>query len=291
MDILTYYQYTNDVIFYNHALKIKQNDTDYRAHSHDAFEIILYKRGKITYTVNGQQYRLTQNDLVFARPFDIHNIQIGGDAIYERHNILFDRSLLPADIYNKIPKDLHVISLDNNQTVINLFKKMDFYCENLKDETLGLMLKNLIQEICVHIVLEAESSIVHKEESTNELVADAISYINENLVTLTGVEEICKALAISKSHLHHLFTKHLKISPKKYIITKRLALAQKEVLAGRKPTEVCLECGFADYSSFYRAYRNFFKSSPSGKLSPEKITISHDNSPQKSPARVRQTKI
>ena len=262
MDILTYFEYKNEHLYYSHAQKVKHKEADYRAHSHDAFELIFYKRGKITYTVNGQQYRLAQNDLVFARPFDIHNIQIGGDAIYERHNILFDRSLLPDDIYSKIPKDLNVISFDNNQTVINLFKKMDFYCENLSGEALGLMIRNLIQEVCVNIILEAEFSVVHKEESENTLVTDAINYINKNLITLTGVEEICDALAISKSHLHHLFTKHLKISPKKYVTTKRLALAQKEMLSGGKPTDVCMRCGFADYSSFYRQFKQRFGISP-----------------------------
>jgi len=57
----------------------------------------------------------------------------------------------------------------------------------------------------------------------------------------------------------------MQISPKRYITAKRLALAQREICSGGKPTEVCLECGFADYSAFYRAYVAHFGKKPSDK--------------------------
>ena len=280
MDILTFYEYSNDLIYYNHARKTKQSRSDYWAHSHDAYEIIFYKKGSIIYTINGQEYRLAQHDLVFTRPFDIHYIDTFENDTYERYNILFDKSILPDSISNKITRDINVLSFNNNQNVINLFKKMDFYCENVHGEELGIVLKNLIQEVCVNIIIEAKNSAVHIHTISNPIVVDAINYIEEHLTTLTGIQEICDHLFITKSHLQHLFTEHLKISPKKYIITKRLALAQAEMLSGGKPTEICIKCGFGDYSAFYRAYKNYFHCSPSGKISSERVTLSHDNTPR-----------
>lgn len=282
MDIENYFQYADDTIYYNHAKKSNHCKEDYYPHSHDIVEIIFFKRGKIIYTVDGRQYRLSRNDLVISRPLDIHCISIGGNEDYERYNILIDEKTLPFDIYTRIPINLDVVSFDSNQTVINIFDKMDYYCNRLKGLELKLMLKNLIQEIFINVMLEAESARENTYTQTNTLVCSAITYIDKNLLTLTGIEEICRELFITKSHLHHLFIKHLKISPKKYITSKRLALAQREICAGVKPTEVYAKCGFSDYSAFYRAYRAHFGHKPSERLSAERTIITHDNTPIKS---------
>ena len=131
-----------------------------------------------------------------------------------------------------------------------------------------------VQEIFVNIMMEMKSA---KEENdyvqTNDIVCRAITYMEENLTTLYGMEEVASALFITKSHLHHLFVRHMGITPKKYILTKRLAMAHREISAGGKPTEVYRFCGFADYSAFYRAYRTHFKKSPSDKVTNATITL------------------
>jgi AraC-like DNA-binding protein len=128
------------------------------------------------------------------------------------------------------------------------------------------MMKNLIEEIFYNIIIEVSSSGQRSYEHTNPIVSRAISYIDENLLTLSGIEEICNELYITKSHLHHLFKKYLKITPKKYITAKRLALAQREIYAGKKATDVCLKCGFSDYSAFFRAYKNHFGRCPTDSV-------------------------
>ena len=94
------------------------------------------------------------------------------------------------------------------------------------------------------------------------LIVEQIDYIEKNLLTLNDIEEIAKELYITKSHLHHLFIKHLKMPPKKYITIKRLTIAKRELYSGAKATDVCAKCGFADYSAFYRAYKKQFGHSP-----------------------------
>jgi AraC-like DNA-binding protein len=44
---------------------------------------------------------------------------------------------------------------------------------------------------------------------------------------------------------------------------KRLLLAQKLLSAGEKATAVCEQCGFGDYTTFYRNYTSFFGQLPS----------------------------
>lgn len=260
---ITHSSFYSNEILYNHATKENCISNDYKFHFHDITEIIFIKSGNISYVVGSKKYKLKKNTLILSRPTDWHCICIDGPEKYERYDILYDEKLLPFDIYQKIPDDVNVIEFSENRNIINIFNKMDYYANKLDGEILNKMLMNLTEEIIFNIVIELNSGKQNIYEQTNPLICTAISYIDRNLTTLKDIDEICNELYITKSHLHHLFTKHLKITPKKYITAKRLALAQREIYNGGKATEVCLKCGFSDYSAFFRAYKNHFGKSPS----------------------------
>lgn len=253
----------SDDIFYNHITKEDNKSSDYRFHFHDVTEIIFFKSGNISYVAGGKKYKLKENTLVFSRPTDWHCISIDGPEKYDRYNILYDEKKLPFNIYKKIPSDINIIDFGENRNVIEVFNKMDFYSKKLSGESLDKIMKNLIEEIFFNIVIEVDTERQNAYEQTNPIVSRAISYIDKNVLTISGIEDICSQLFITKSHLHHLFAKHLKISPKKYITVKRLAIAQREIYAGKKAIDVCQKCGFSDYSAFFRAYKNHFGRCPS----------------------------
>ncbi|MBQ9086972.1 MAG: helix-turn-helix transcriptional regulator [Clostridia bacterium] len=280
MDIINILEYADETLSYNHAVKSRQSQEDYLPHSHDVFELIFLKRGNMTYTVDGQRYRLQCDDLVISRPFDIHCLHVEGQEDYERYNILFDESVSPFPFYERIPRSVNVVHFRNHLAVTQLFDKMDFYCDRLEGKERKQMLTNLIQEVLVRVMLEADSAKESQYTPANVLVCAAISYIDDHLLTLGSIEEICRELYITKSHLHHLFAEHLGISPKKYVTHKRLALAQREIASGGRPTEVCVKCGFSDYSAFYRAYRSRFGRKPSERVNVERAVITHDNTPR-----------
>ena len=258
--------YADEQILFRHSLVVNPPKDVYKPHSHNICELLLFKRGDVKYITRGRQYQLKEDDLVFSRPLEIHDIQPATGVPYERYNILFDEKTLPFDIWSKFPENLDIISFRNVHSVLSLFEKMDYYRQRLDGAELKLVLTALTQEIFVNIMIEMESAKTENDYvQTNDIVCRAISYIEENLTTLSGIEEVAAALFITKSHLHHLFIRHMGITPKKYILTKRLALAHREISAGGKPTDVYRFCGFADYSVFYRAYRSHFGKSPSDK--------------------------
>lgn len=275
--------YEDDVIVYTHMTKHSPPASDYQPHSHTCCELIFYKQGAISYTVDGRRYKLSRNNLVLSRPFAIHSIEIDGAGDYERYNILFDEKTLPYDVLGKIPPGLDVLNFDGNPSVVQLFEKMDYYCSHLEGMERARILRNLIEEIFVTIVIEAGSAAARTYTQTNAVICAAIAYIEEHLTTLTGLDEICRELYITKSHLHHLFTEHLQITPKKFIVGRRLAMAQREICSGGRPTEVCRRCGFADYSSFYRAYTAHYGHRPSEKSTDVREILSSDNTPHRTP--------
>lgn len=264
-------------IFFNHRLMLNVHSEEFRPHTHAVCELILFKKGKVTYSVQGKNYRLRKDDLIITRPSEMHGVlpNIGSD--YERYNILFDEKTLPFDIFKKIPPKIDVINVGHNHIIMDAFEKMDYYEKNLPEIQLNLMLINLCQEILINILLELDSTTNQSDYTvTNEIVSNAMAYIDENLLNITNVEEVSKALFVTKSHLHHLFMKNLNISPKKYIISKKMVLAQREILSGKNPTKLYEKYGFNDYSSFYRSYKSHFGLSPSEKTLTE-IIVADNN--------------
>jgi AraC-like DNA-binding protein len=59
---------------------------------------------------------------------------------------------------------------------------------------------------------------------------------------------------MSVSQLERVFKQATHSSVWHYITLKRLAAARERIESGSSATDASLECGFGDYSSFYRAY-------------------------------------
>ena len=49
--------------------------------------------------------------------------------------------------------------------------------------------------------------------------------------------------------------KNTGISIHQYLIMRRILIAQELIRQGVKPKDASLQCGFSDYSSFYRAFK------------------------------------
>ena len=167
---------------------------------------------------------------------------------------------MPEAILAKIPDSVHVINFEGNPVVIQLFEKMDYYCENLSGEDLGRILSMLLVEVLTNVSIQIGSA---KENfSGNPLTVQAVRYIEKNILSIEDVDALCSELAISKSYLYQIFLQDLQTTPKRYIVEKRLNMARREILLGAKAAAVYSQYGFSDYSAFFRAYKKYFGYSP-----------------------------
>ena len=262
MPVLSFF-YSKDFV-YTH--KYTEAPYDFPIHSHDICELIYLKKGDVSYMVEGKVYKPSKNCLFLTHPLENHAILINSPVPYERYNILFDEKSLGSNIYHKISPQTIMMNFDSNAIILDLFKKMDYYCENFEEKELQIILTHLTEEVLYHFVLAAKKSDQSSVYTTNPLIQAAVDYIREHIHMPLTVDMICNELFISKSHLHHLFVNHLKQTPQKYILSKKLATAQRELRTGRKPTDVYSGCGFVDYSTFFRAYKKYFGHAPSEEI-------------------------
>ncbi len=255
--------YSDSDFLFNHARIEKPNDETFQFHTFDVCEIIFLKSGNIKAVIDGKEYKLYENSLVIFRPNLVHRIKIEDDTPYERYDILFDEKIIGKVAYNKIDKDLNVINFNGDHYIIDIFKKFDYYSSSFEGDDLGKILKNLTEEVLYNLTLVKNEDYESSYNVINSIINSAIEYIEKNYRSQISIETICKELFISKCHLHHLFMEILKTTPKKYINTKRLIEARKLIRSGQKPHEVFSLCGFTDYGTFYRNYKNHFGHIPS----------------------------
>lgn len=255
----------NEDIILHHSCTENTDAKRFMPHYHEMCELVFLVSGDVSYVVEGKTYKLKKWDVVVSRPMQIHTILPEDGTEYERFVAIFNPHSLPKEIWEKIKKGPDVYPSGADDRIIELFTKLDYYRERFDDECFASIAKSVVTEIAFNL------SLYDEEESValvNPIISKALEFIKLNLLTVESVEEVCNSLYITKSHLHHLFTKHLQVTPAKYIMAKRLMLAQKKIKKGAKPTQVFSECGFTDYATFFRNYKEHFGYPPSleGKI-------------------------
>ena len=149
-----------------------------------------------------------------------------------------------------------------------IIKKIDFYHKHFDGEDFERILTGLLCELFYLLSVTPATENTDAPTVTSPTLSLALSYINENLTTLSGVEEVARKCFVTESYLYRLFKNELHKTPLKYITSKRLLLAERMICDGEKPTGVYEKCGFSDYTTFYRNYRAFFGHSPSEDILP-----------------------
>ena len=94
-------------------------------------------------------------------------------------------------------------------------------------------------------------------------IPEVVAYVNDHLSDTLSAAALSAQLNVSASSITHTFKKELGISLHQYITQKRMMHAQRLLAEQKLPTKIFIDCGYRDYSSFYKAYINFFGHPPS----------------------------
>ncbi len=251
----------------NHCLFTNPDPNDFIMHAHEHYELLYFISGSGRFWVEGTPYQLKPHDIIIFNAGEAHRIDISSSVPYERIDIDISKS-----IYDTMP-EFQVflepfISRPLGQN--NLFHEEEFSdgfykrcltkmlvpCDS-PELQIGSNLLALLNEVYTAFLNR------HKEPGHSYRISSQIlNYINSNLSQDISPESIAEKFFISRSHLYSIFRKTTGSSVRQYITVKRLLMARELLSAGTHPSEVSSLCGFGDYSSFFRAYRAKFGTSP-----------------------------
>jgi AraC-like DNA-binding protein len=230
---------------------------------HSEFEIMLFVSGDATYVVENEKYELSPYSLILTRPTEYHFLSFKNDEKnYERFWLHFNLEEFPKEIAEKLLNGHKVIKIDQNNRISKILKHIEEYSLIFPPEKHHDFYQGLFVETVYLVSLETENNDDVIINEANEITAKILKYINEHITEPLSVESIAKALFISPSQLCHKFSQYMNVGVMKYVKKKRAFFADKMLKQGVKPTAVATFCGYGDYSSFYRAYKEVFKVPP-----------------------------
>ena len=253
-----FFKYLDGQISAHYARDINPDPSEFKMHTHERCELYGFLGGKGIYKIEGTKYILQKGDILIMKPAESHYIEVDKAYPYTRFVINF-----PVDIFEGIDKSGALVSAytqrENGQ--FNLYRSTDFkngsyefYFKNMfapsENRRLQLIsnLMPLLNEISAAFREKRDESISESEEYK------IVSYINRNLFKQITLDDICREFFISKPQLCRSFKAATGSTVWNYITAKRLVTAKNMIQSGQSPTKVFSECGFSDYSSFYRAY-------------------------------------
>ena len=257
------YSYEGESLYFKHQVTPDMMKDAYSMHSHNMYELLYFVSGDATHVIEDRQYKLKPGDLVIIHPSKYHFIRIDSACTYERYDMLFSprtKNIDGIDLIDTLPE---VINLEEYPMATAIIKKTDFYYKHFEGEVFERILTGLLTELFYLLSVTPATENTDAPKVSSPTLSNALSYINDNLTTLEGVEEVARSCFVTESYLFRLFKNELHQTPGKYISSKRLLLAERMISDGERPTAVYERCGFSDYTTFYRNYRAFFGHSPS----------------------------
>ena len=248
-----------------------QTGQEFSYHYHDFHKVVIFLSGQVTYHIEGKAYHLKPWDILLVSRHAIHKSEIDASVPYERF-ILWIKN----DIPNKQLLQCFQKASDRSYNLVRLNSSLQ---EKLKDvlfeleasarsEAFGkdILTQALFQEFMVYlnrIFLEKQYIFDKKSYSYDSQIANILKYINHHLGEDLSVDALASRHYISKYHLMRKFKEETGYTLHNYVINKRLLQARTLISEGTPILKAAHESGFAEYSTFSRAYRKQFGKAPS----------------------------
>lgn len=229
---------------------------------HPFYEIFLFLEGDAEFISGSFRTELKRNSLVIIPKESFHHFVVKcPEEEYRRYVINFSPFGNLHDLINEKMSEVCVLSATDCQ--LDRFKRLEEYSKSGDRYKKELVLQAALTDILLDIKPAESRDEFTNTPSINPLIKKAVEYININASRISRIDQIAAAVNISPSHFTHLFSKELHISPSKYLLEKKLVMANRMIDSGVGAVLAAERCGFESYSGFYKMYKRAFGISPS----------------------------
>jgi AraC-like DNA-binding protein len=237
--------------------------------------VMLQAAGSCHFTQNGTENRLLPGDLGFldtSRPYQVLFPQRFGQIIVKLPASLLKERLTGHDLAGAVlagTEALTSLAASNLRLLTGLIDRIE---PSLMPAVTGAALDYLILAAAVRFPARRQEPRhgPHQEprhQTYDVHLARAKSFIADHLGDpLLSVSRIARALDLSESHLHEIFSSAGQTTIANHIREQRLLCASRDLadlrLADLPITAIAMKWGFSEASSFSRAFRNAYRTSP-----------------------------
>lgn len=232
----------------------------YDQHCHPYYEVLFVIKGSVQLNIEGNTAILYENMGIIIEPLKYH-IVTGNQADYHRLILLFDRSDIPAEIFDLLADNTRSNNVFSSPRLVDLFKKYIAIKEKNDDVYRPLQTAVFI-EILYALSMEQSEPLRASEDKNSNRLKSIIDYVDQNLENEIYLADIAAAVYMSESAICHLFKDLMKTSLKQYVLEKKMMYARALIQQGVAPGVAAVFCGYKNYASFYKMFCKIVGKSP-----------------------------
>lgn len=239
-------------------------------HSHPYHEYIFMVSGKALYHVDGSRYELHPGELMLIPPGTVHT---GFYDTYDRLIIQMDDAFW-RETLQAVPSPGTEMTLPDKMMIFHegpvhkwgvrsLIERAAVAAGIQNDYEKELMYRSILLELTLIIRQIIVEDGVGRPSATSPLVALVTTYLQQHYrePDLT-VSSLAKYAYVSREHLSRVFKDYTMQSVYSYLTELRMQSCRRDMEAGKRILDACLENSFSDYSSFLKSFRKRYGISP-----------------------------
>lgn len=252
---------------------ISYSDASIPLHSHPFYELIYCRcAGGAECLVGTERYQLRQGDVLFIPPGVSHHpiLPSSMPEPYIRDVLWISQEFLCAahesymDVSEKSPPPIPLLRTAGTswEYIGSLFRGGVMEAENRQSDWQAAVIANALL-ILTH--LRRASRDAHRmspRAEKPELLDQVLAYVEQHLSERITLSEVARHFFISESTVTQIFRKKMGISFYRCVTRWRLIAAKALIEENTPLIAVAEQVGFSDYSSFFRAFKQEYGTSP-----------------------------
>lgn len=262
----------NDVEVYHYCDAATFNVSPHR---HDFYELYCLLSDAYTYHVESSKYEIRPGTLILVPPGKTHWPELEGPPRDIERIVLWLNPEFISSLSIFLPKTLgtmgtnirgeHMIVPDPKtyQVILNLLYSL-LYEKNRADADSQYLCHLILSQLLIHISRVLNQRTKPQEDPGTRYVEimKVHEYINAHYRESLNVSGLAGRFFLNKNTMTRQFKRIIGMTPGNYIRRKRLENARELIRQGCSVQQAGYSSGFADYSAFFRAFRQYFGTSP-----------------------------
>lgn len=229
-------------------------------HAHDFLELYLFLDGSVTYYIEDQVYDLCPGDLLIIPPGRMHRPVIANErAAYERMVLWVELDYIARidSAAGELQAALRGIGANGYRVPLrgdDLIFAASLFRRIVKMERGGVFTSSAIR-LYLKDAFEAYSLVEKEARGETAVIPQVIRYLTEHFREPLRLDDLAARFFISKSYLNRHFKAYTNSTVYAYLMALRITHARRMLREGATAAEAGRECGFSDYSTFYKAFK------------------------------------
>lgn len=229
-------------------------------HAHDFLELYLFLDGSVTYYIEDQVYDLCPGDLLIIPPGRMHRPVVANErAAYERMVLWVELDYIARidSAAGELQAALRGVGANGYRVPLrgdDLIFAASLFRRIVKMERGGVFTSSAIR-LYLKDAFEAYSLVEKEARGETAVIPQVIRYLTEHFREPLRLDDLAARFFISKSYLNRHFKAYTNATVYAYLMALRITHARRMLREGATAAEAGRECGFSDYSTFYKAFK------------------------------------